>query len=213
MINKWLILFCTILFIMPAANALVGAIGNARAVVQVNASPEAPAVLDRTIAIENRNDVAVNVTITIDEKYNQFVDLVDKQLTLQPGESKKARYTVSIDRGGSFEIKFYLAFRALDQTLKENKVGVVATLIINSIGPNIPLPEDIQEETPSETEEPTTPFEGPGESPSDIPSAISEPENTNGVGPSPINPLIGIGLIIIIVAVGLGIFFVFRKLK
>ncbi len=219
MINKNIFaLFFALLLIVPAAYSLTAAIGNAKAYINVNASPEEPAVLERTILVLNRNEIAVKATLKVDEKFEKFVEILDPELTLEPDESKKARYIATIDRGGHFEIKINVAFEPLDPSIKENKVGMASTLIINSAGPIIEEPEEPDE--PEEPEEyipketqPNAPqnpiFESESNEP-EKPVKNTEPKNTESIQTGSA-PIIGLIIIIVIVCIGLVAFFMIRK--
>ena len=159
-----LVLIC--LLLIPSVYSLTASIGGGRAIVRVNASPEEPAILERTLLIQNKNEIAIKATVKVDEQFGKFVTVLDKEVVLQPDESKKARYVLTMDRGGSFEIKINVAFEALDPTLKENKVGVSATLIVISEGPIIEDPEldvenNVQENVTEARENPYASVENP----------------------------------------------------
>src|SRR3989339_686617 len=94
-----LVLIC--LLLIPSVYSLTASIGGGRAIVRVNASPEEPAILERTLLIQNKNEIAVKTILKVDEKFEKFVNIIDKEIELQPGESKKARYVLTMDRGGS----------------------------------------------------------------------------------------------------------------
>ena len=140
--KRFLLLALAVVMLMPLAHGLTAALGNARADISVNASPENPATIDRKILLQNKNDIPVIVTIAPDSKYAGWIDLPQSKVELQPAESKSVPYTVTIDRGGTHEIRFAVGFSAADPELKENNVGLSATLIVVSSGPSIPFPED-----------------------------------------------------------------------
>lgn len=211
---------------MPLVYSLKASIGNARAIIYINASPENPAVIHRTILVKNKNEIPIKVFIEVDEKFEKFVDIFDKEITLEPNESKHARYDLTMDRGGRFEIKFNVGFSPADPNVKENSVGLLSTLIVNSKGPIIE--DEFEEENPAED----TPFEQPinietEETNKDTPLIQTDnPTVSVSVGGNkvrnkeesiaPLSPFFGIilGIIItiIIVAGGLGIFFIIKKL-
>lgn len=218
MVNKkaFILLFILIL-LLPIAYSLTAAIGNARAFVKVNASPEEPAVLKRTILVQNRNEIAVKVSLKVSKEFEKFVDIIDKELILEPDESKKARYTLTLDRGGHFEIKINVAFEPADPTIKENKVGMSSTLIISSEGPIIEEPEEKEEDKPAEKPEKNEPEEK-RENPffqTETPEFNKEElENKEIETKEESAPLaLGILVIIVIIGIGIAIFFIIQKLR
>ena len=215
-----LVLIC--LLLIPSVYSLTASIGGGRAIVRVNASPEEPAILERTLLIQNKNEIAIKATVKVDEKFEKFVTVLDKEVVLQPDESKKARYVLTMDRGGSFEIKINVAFEALDPTLKENKVGISATLIVISDGPIIEDPEldgeeNVQENVTEASENPYASVENPDfEENLGNPDATDSGNNDNAVveeNKPEMSWLVGIIIILVILGVGLGIFFAVQKTK
>ena len=218
MLKKVLIIvFFLLILIVPSVYSLTASIGGGRAVVRVNASPEEPAVLERTLLIQNKNEIAVKTILKVDEKFEKFVNIIDKEIELQPGESKKARYVLTMDRGGSFEIRINVAFEPLDPTVKENKVGLSATLIVISEGPIIEDPslddnETVQEEGINEVNEnPYSEADDPAFGNEDI--GNSGTVGTDEKNKSNMGWIVGIIIILIIVGAGLGVFFVIQKIK
>ena len=220
---KRLVIFLIALaLILPLAYSLSASIGNAKVVLRVNASPEEPAILKRTILVNNKNDIPVNITLTPAEEFEKFVDIKDKQFTLQPGESKKAEFTLTIDRGGTIEGRIIVQFSPADAETKENSVGLASTILIISEGPIIEEPEE-----KIEPEENLTTVEKKLESADNATNEQPEAENFDETekpataarqdttepkkeyGP---NPVIGILIMVVIVAIGVGLFFVVSKL-
>jgi len=223
MLNKKIsILFLIILFI-PLTYALRGSLGNARAVVYVNATPENPVVISRSILVSNKNDIDIKVDISPDVKYASWVNVIDKEVVLKPNESKKAKYEVTIAGGGSFEIKFNVAFMPADPTVKDNSVGLLSVLTVISQGPPIEAPVEEPTEQPSEQ-----PVGEPTEQPTEETQPNAEASTVNiNVGNHPIEspketqkevttgrkPYLGYIIMGSIVLVGLGIFFLVQKLR
>ncbi|MBW2976520.1 hypothetical protein KY347_03685 [Candidatus Woesearchaeota archaeon] len=223
--KKFLVLLCLMILVLPAAYSLSASIGNAKAVLRVNASPEEPAVIERTILVNNKNDIPVRITVAPAKDFEKFVEVIDEEFVLQPGESKKAEFILTIDRGGTIEGKILVGFSPADPEVKENSVGLSSTIIIISEGPIIEDEEEEIEETEDEDilidipeEESYLDIEAEEEgnesgvsvSMGQLPAADNEDEEAENTGYSP-NPLIGIMIIVVIVVVGLGLFFAVPK--
>ncbi len=211
--KKIFVLLFVLIIALPSICSIRTRIGNVRAIVNVNASPQDPAVLQRSILVKNTNDFAVRINVVVDEKYDYFIDIQDEEFVLQPAESKNARYTATIDRGGIFEIAFNVGFSPADPDVKDNNAGLISTLIVNSEGPEI---DDGALEVEEREMPPPPPVANPGQ---------PEPEDT-GVSvtpgskdafkaeePEPNKMLVGSMIVAIIVAVGLLAFFVINKGK
>ena len=217
------VLFAAFILILPIAYSLTAAVGNARAVLNMNASPENPVVLQRSVLVQNRNDIPIKATLSVDKRVEKFIEIIDEELVIEPDKSKNARYTLTMDRGGNFEIKINVLFESADPTIKENKVGMSATLIIHSNGPIINDPEEIETEpiepeeekpVPEPRQNPFISVGTPEENPSEtvVNEEPSEAE-VNKEGSFKAGPFIGILIIVLIVGIGLGVYFVMGKSK
>jgi hypothetical protein len=214
MINKQFSILFMIILCIPIVFALKGSIGNVRAVMYVNATPENPAVLYRSILVNNRNDIDVKVTVGVDEAYASWVDITDKEFILKPNESKQAKYKVTIEGGGTFEIKFNIAFSPADPDIKENSVGLLSVLTVVSTGPPIEVPEN-NEEPPEITpeEQPTGEIKNPFE-PNNNTVTVSlgnKPQTTIQTKETGTSPFTGIIITVSIIIVGLVIYFLVTK--
>ena len=225
---KKLLFFLTLmLLLLPAAYSLSASIGNAKAVLRVNASPDEPAIIERTILVNNKNDIPVKITVTPAKEFEKFVNILDKEFILQPGESKKAEFILTIDRGGTIEVKILVGFSPADPESKENNVGLASTIIIISEGPIIEEPEEIEETIETEPEEnlivldeEDVKIETVEENESEgVSVSLGQPktnedqdtaENAAKTDYSP-NPLIGILIVVVIVAIGVGLIFITPK--
>lgn len=204
--KKVLIFLFLIVLSLPFVYALTASIGNAKVILRVNASPEDPAIIERTILVNNKNEIPVNIILTPSNGFDKFVDIKDKEFVLQPSESKKALFILTIDRGGRIEGNINVGFSPADPTIKENNVGLSSNIIILSEGPIIEEPEEEDLDEEDADEEDTVPIE-PYE---DIEEPIVEKEAKETVEKDGPSPLIGVLIIIGIIAVGLGLFFGLR---
>ena len=225
--KKLLVLLSLMVLVLPVVHSLSASIGNAKAVLRVNASPDEPAIIERTILVNNKNDIPVKITVTPAKEFEKFVNILDKEFILQPGESKKAEFILTIDRGGTIEVKILVGFSPADPESKENNVGLASTIIIISEGPIIEDEEEIQEKT--ELGEDVTGAVAGIEEGLDVETSEGE-DNESGVSVSlgqpkesedqsqevtktdySPNPLIGILIVVVIVAIGVGLIFIIPK--
>ena len=209
MIKKILVLSLLVLLLIPGVFGLTAAV-RGKATISVEASPEDPVILERTLYIENRNEIPVKVTIFNDGIYDDFLDFDETEVNLEPDESRDISYKLTIDRGGNFDVKINVAFEPAEADTGENKVGVPIVLTIRSKGPEIPLPEPEEDEpdTPEYVE--GTPQEGEGNFSLDI--GLNKPPEETQEKDSDSSLIFGMIIIFIIILIGLTIFFIILKL-
>ncbi len=214
MIHRIVPIFLLIVLMAPMALGITAAIGNARVILEVEGSPENPAVIERTLKVINKNDVPVMIHLNPSDELRHFITIIDSEFELAPGETKDAAFILRIDRGGNFDTVLNVLFSPIDPESKDADVGLSSRMIIKSIGPDIPFPEEENQET-EETieeeivEETPTPEENPLE---ETPSAEeNENEQPVKVKKPSANLMIGIGIMALIIVVGLGIFFIVMK--
>ncbi len=217
--KKAIFVLCILLLALPVVHGLTAAIGNGKAVIRVNATPEDPAILERTLQIPNKNDIPVIVTLTPTDDIVKFIDIPQPEFVIQPGETKLAEYTLTIDRGGKFEGGINVAFTPEDPDSKENGVGLSASIIILSEGPII---EELEEpEQPEDTGENITGDETEGTDNSSVSVNLGggkktpvEPTTTKGSSSNKPSPVVGVLIIAVILVVGLAaVFFMINMSK
>ena len=220
--KKLFILVALLFLLLPFAYSLKASIGNARAVLRVEASPEEPAIIERTILVNNKNDVPVKITVSPEKDFEKFVEVLDEEFVLEPGESKNAEFILTIDRGGTIEGRILVGFSPADPESKENSVGLSSTLIIISEGPIIEDEEEPEDEvTVFDEEDSYVDVEPVGEeNESTVSVSLGQPEESEEEESEEdaakteydTNPLIGILIVVAIVGIGLGLFFLISKL-
>jgi len=215
--RKIAMLFVMVLLLAPMAHSLIAAIGNAKVILRVEASPDNPAILDRTLKVINKNDIAVKVTLTPDEELRPFITILDKEFELAPHTDKDAAYILNIDRGGQIDGIVNVAFMPADPTVKDNTVGLASRITIISDGPQIEEPETAEEEPVSDPEvtEKSNSIVSVGstnESQEEIAQEESEQVPTiKPVAKKGPSPMVGISIIAIVLVIGLGAFFAAMK--
>ncbi|MCX6711528.1 MAG: hypothetical protein NT139_00625 [Candidatus Woesearchaeota archaeon] len=140
--KKIIISLILVLLIIPIANAITGSIGNAKAIIKTEVIPGETTVLERTILVKNVNDIPLNITLEPDDVLKDIIEIFDEKFVLQPGEEKKARFNLNIERPGTYDGRISVFFTPGN---KEAGVVLASNLIINAYGEG-----DFPEEQPVE---------------------------------------------------------------
>jgi hypothetical protein len=96
-------------------DAITGRMGNAKMILYPEVNGWTNTIIDRTIYTENVNEVAINVSLRLSEGAEDFVELIDENYILQPGESKKAAFRVGIKKVGTYKGKILVFFASTEQ--------------------------------------------------------------------------------------------------
>jgi len=123
---KWKVLTTVVLayllLLMPVF-ALTGSIGNSRMILNL----EPGETIERYILVKNVNDVAVDIDIGAAGDLADSVELQDEEFTLEPGEDKKAYFTITAQDSGVTETRINVRFTPIDGG---NGVGLSSQIII-----------------------------------------------------------------------------------
>ncbi|MFT4302927.1 MAG: hypothetical protein ACMXYG_00015 [Candidatus Woesearchaeota archaeon] len=118
------------------AFALTGTLGNARAVIYPEVPEGMEVTIERSILVTNRNDIDVRIQLLPDERMSMISEIIDNEFILMPGESKNARYKVTLRSGGDYgDLLMGVSFNPADPNVREPPVGLSATLRIIASGP------------------------------------------------------------------------------
>ena len=71
---------------------------------------------ERSVLVINDNDIPVNINVTASGDLADDIKIIDKTFTLQPGEQKKARFTLEIKSAGTTTNRINVAFQAINKT-------------------------------------------------------------------------------------------------
>ncbi len=179
---------------LPLVFSLRAALGSANAALTVDVFPDHPTIVNRYVTVINQNNESVKIELFPAEELVNITEMVDTNFTLLPGEARNASFRFVIsqpdDYKGSIRVKFIPADRI------GAGVGLDATYRIFAIAKN---------ETSSQTETPR-------EVPSKNHSNISPPPNETNNG-AKANWVVGVILIVIIIAGGIGAYFALGKKK
>ncbi|MFH0977667.1 MAG: hypothetical protein V1837_00050 [Candidatus Woesearchaeota archaeon] len=197
-IRSLVLVFFVVVCALPVY-ALTASIGNARMILNTEVVAGTPTVLEKSIKVNNVNNVSVDVTLVTSGDIKSFTEMLDKTLTLQPGESKDARFVMSLQYGGRYDGKILVTFKPSDPNVKSTPVGLASTIIIIAQGPANPNPPQPDTEDTDVVPNPTVDSGTVDEQPSDNKTTtVKEPTKVPGKA----NPAIGIAIIIAVLAIG-----------
>ena len=123
------LILVTILFFLISASsvlAITGSIGNSRMVLR----PEVGEELEKYILVKNKNDVSLTIELSADGDLAENVEITEDTFVLQPGEEKKAYFTIYADEPGTTETKINVKFTPEEG----NGVGLTSTVILITSG-------------------------------------------------------------------------------
>ncbi len=170
-----------ILFLITGSSfisAITGSIGNGKMVLYPEVNGWTNTLIEKTILVNNVNDVPVNITLKLDSESSEFIDLIDKSFILEAGESKKAEIVIRVRKEGTYEGRVNVFFKPVEG--KEAGVVLSSTIVVIA-SKDTGYEEDEEEEN---TEEET-----------DLP--VENPEGTDS--PSKIIKFWGISTIVLVV--------------
>jgi len=122
--------FLMIVLLLALTSALTGKIGNARMVLYPEVGFWGTSI-DKTILVINDNSEEVSVKLQASEN-SSFIEITDKEFTLQPGEQRDAKFKINIRKEGDYEGRINVFFAPFSG----NGAGVVlsSTIIIHASG-------------------------------------------------------------------------------
>lgn len=203
---------------LPSAFALTASIGNARMIIHTDASPENPAVIQKSIKVNNVNDIPVQITIRDQGDIAEYTEILDKAFTLQPKDSFDARFVMTLEYGGTYEGKILVDFSAAELGTKATPVGLASTVIVISSGPPNPNPPtgstDVTEEDTAYVDNPEDNADLPNSEDSPIAedNSAKEPARPalDGMSKAPVkkkaSPLVGMLIIGIVLVIGIVVY-------
>jgi hypothetical protein len=181
-------------------------------ILHAEAQPGNPAVIQKTIKVNNVNNISVDATLAATGDIKDYTQILDSKLTLAPGESKDARFVVTLDYGGYYEGKILVNFRPSDSSIKATPVGLASTVIIIANGPTNPNAEQQPanetgtQPTPQETTQEQQPKEQPtqeSQPKTSQPTQQTQQGNAQTVQTTPAaSPIVGAIIIFIVLIIG-----------
>jgi hypothetical protein len=151
--KKILLLTSMIVLVLLLVNvsAITGSLGNSRMILRV----EPGEVIERHLLIKNVNEEPISVSLSVSGMLVENIVLVDEEFDLEPGDERKAYFTIYTDEYGAFETKINVAY----QPTEGNGVGLAATVIVLSMEEGVELDDDeiefeeLSDETEDENDE------------------------------------------------------------
>lgn len=165
-IKKTLVFAFAILFLISGSvlvSAITGSIGNGKMVLYPEVNGWTNTIIDKTILVNNVNEVPVNVTLKLDSNSSEFIELIDESFILEAGESKKAEIIIKVKKEGTYEGRVNVFFRPAEGT--EAGVVLSSTIIViakkdtgyeeEEEDPEEEVEEEINPENPEQQEKPS----------------------------------------------------------
>jgi len=150
--------------------------------------------IEKSILVKNVNDEPINVSLQVDEKTAEFIELIDKTFILEEGEEKNAEFIVKVKDEGRYDGKIGVFFASTDP---EKKTGVALSSTVIVIA---------KKDQGNNQEEETNEEEG------SVETGKTFTETVEGVKSSVLSPVFLIGSVFVLLAI-LIVLFVMAKRK
>ncbi len=121
-----LVVFLLVLFSIADVSALTGRLGNSRMILRLNPGETA----ERYLTVENVNDVSIKINLSSSGDLADNLKIRDNDLSLAPGETKKAYFTIKSDEEGTTETKINVMYTPPEGS----GIGLSATIIVIASG-------------------------------------------------------------------------------
>jgi len=226
--NLTVLVLIVCILVIPVSYGLTASMGNARMVLRPEVEKGKTTTIDKSILVNNVNDIPIKVIFEPEGNYKKIITMIDNEFELQPTESKHAQFRIELKSGGDYDGKILVSFSPADPEVKDNSVGLASTIVILANGP---ITEDYYEVMSKENTTPDTEEEVVGiEEEGVIEESEQVSENQTGVSVSMGKPLetvkepeiveagnagvlVGTLIVIVVIVIGLGIFFIIKKLS
>ncbi len=112
MSKKISLIFVTLLLlIIPLAFAITGSVGSGKIYLKEEISPNQPTEIQKTLRVINNNDFPVTITISVVEDLTDITEIIDNDFVLKANEEKDARYAFILKRPGTYSGKILTMFK------------------------------------------------------------------------------------------------------
>ncbi len=108
-------------FSLAYVSALTASLGNARMIIRAKTGE----TIDKYILVKNVNNETVDITMYAEGDLANFITIKEPDFTLQPGEDKKAEFTIKVAKNGTTETKINVRFSPEG---KKSGVGLSSTI-------------------------------------------------------------------------------------
>ena len=103
--------------------AITGSMGNSRMVLRLSPGE----TVEKYILVKNVNNESIVISLSVSGNLSEYVNIRDNNFTLQPGEDKKAYFTIKAAKSGTTETKILVKFSPI---VKGSAVGLASTIIV-----------------------------------------------------------------------------------
>ena len=205
---KLLTLFLVFVLVVSNVSAITGSVGNLKVVLRPEVNSGDVVVIDRVLKINNVNDVDIKVTLTPDQILDSFSEIIDKEFVLKPGESKDAKFKLSLKNSGAYTGKIYVRFSELEGKNPGVVLSSTVTIVASGTAPEFVEPEETDEEVLNEPEKNDEIVDKESNEEQKVDVSLGNKENVNIA-----NPLVGIFIIFLVLVIGLGFLLIFKRGK
>ncbi len=204
---------------VSSVSAITGSIGNARVVLRPEVDKDEIKIIDRTIMVENVNDVDIKVTLSPDYILESFSEIIDKEFVLKPGESKDARFKLKLENTGTYTGKLIVKFSELEG--KSPGVALSSSIIIIAEGsaPEFVEPEKPEDKIEVEVEKKIEEKEEDVDGKEEVNIQLGDIKEKSSISGSvvkkigKISPSVLIFIVLVILVLGLGSWLIIKKRK
>jgi len=116
-----------LLSLVSGVYAITGSIGNAKMILRA----ETGETVERSILVKNVNDVALEIEMSATGDLENDIELETTEFTLEAGDERKAKFTISAKNPGTYENKINVKFSPIDGG---DGVGLISTVILITEG-------------------------------------------------------------------------------
>lgn len=129
--KKTIFIFSLLISLVLIGNvlAITASIGNARMILRAETGDK----LEKSILIKNVNNVSVDIELTASGDLEDYITVKDNNFRLEPGEEKKAFFTIEVKKSGTTESKINVQFTPVGE---KNGVGLSSTITVIASGVN-----------------------------------------------------------------------------
>jgi hypothetical protein len=103
-----------VLLLLNLTSALTGSIGNAKMVLYPEVNGWLTTTIEKSILVKNVNEEYINIKLEVDAEGNNFLELIDEEFILAPGEEKKAQFLVKVRNEGTYNGRINVFFSPIE---------------------------------------------------------------------------------------------------
>lgn len=113
---------------LGGVDAIVGSIGSAK--INLNyLDPKVGDIFERAINVDNRNEVPVDIELSVSGDLEKGIEILENNFRLEPGEKRDVEFTIKVVKAGSTETKINVKFTPVEGG---NGVGLSSTIFMDA---------------------------------------------------------------------------------